>query len=263
VDADRQVVARLAELDADVVVCPRDPGVAGDPCYLRLREGLGRGLLPYTCQGNENGLAIEGGQTLAYEMSAALAAAGDELDHVVVQVGGGALASAVIAGFEEAVALGGLPRLPIVHTVQTGGAHPLERAYHRVRALLPVDPAPQDVAAALDTAAHHRSRFMWPWEQQPKSIAHGILDDETYDWRAVVGGMLRTGGAPVVVGEDLLAEANDIAVATTGIDVDETGSAGLAGLLALRRTGRIQPDARVAVLFTGVRRGGAGSHARR
>jgi hypothetical protein len=29
-------------------------------------------------------------------------------------------------------------------------------------------------------------------------VATGILDDETYDWRAVVEGMLTTGGRPLV-----------------------------------------------------------------
>ena len=95
---------------------------------------------------------------------------------------------------------------------------------------------------------------MWPWETKPQSIAHGILDDETYDWLAVVEAMLTTGGRPVVVGEEALARANALAVETTGIDVDPTGSAGLAGLIELRRRGVIDPDARAAVLFTGVRR---------
>ena len=79
---------------------------------------------------------------------------------------------------------------------------------------------------------------MWPWEQEPHSVAHGILDDETYDWLAVVEGMLATGGSPLVVGEQTLAHANALAREATGIDVDPTGSAGLAGLLALRDAGR-------------------------
>jgi threonine synthase len=111
-----------------------------------------------------------------------------------------------------------------------------------------------DRRSMLRYAATHRSEFMWPWEEEPRSIAHGILDDETYDWLAVVEGMLESGGGPVVVGEDLLARANRLAFETTGIDVDETGSAGLAGLVALRERGEIGDDERVAVLFTGRRR---------
>ena len=85
---------------------------------------------------------------------------------------------------------------------------------------------------------------MWPWEEEPRSIAHGILDDETYDWVAVVRGMLETGGSPVVVDEPTLEEANALARETTGIDVDHTGSSGLAGLLHLARHGGLVPTRR-------------------
>ncbi len=261
-DADAGTVARLRRLGSDVVACPREPGVAGDPAYLRLREELAAGAVPFTCQGNENGLAIEGGETIAYEIASDLA--GTAFDHIVIQVGGGALASACAQGLREAAELGAIAREPRLHTVQTTGAHPLERAYARVRALLPQDDdAGQgnnaerlrraDVGRALASAAQHRSAYMWPWESEPKSIATGILDDETYDWRAVVGAMLTTGGQPLVVTEERLAEANELGAAT-GIAVDPTGSAGLAGLLDLRQSGVVGADERVAVLFTGVRR---------
>jgi threonine synthase len=249
--ADPKVTARLRGLGAELVTCPRQPGAAGDPCYLRLREALAGGALPFTTQGNENGLAIEGGMTLAYELAEALP---EDLDHLVIQVGGGALASACVQGLAEAAQLGALARLPRIHTVQTASAHPLERAYHRVTARLGSNHDPQAVRAALAHAARHRSEYMWPWETEPASIATGILDDETYDWRAVVEGMLLTGGQPVVVGEDLLAEANTLATAATGIPVDPTGSAGLAGLLALRRSGVIAATDRAAILFTGAQR---------
>jgi threonine synthase len=249
VEADPVVVARLEDLGARIEVCERRPGEAGDPTYLRLLEALADGALPFTCQGNLNGLAIEGGQTLAYEIADGLG--GERLDHIVVQVGGGALASAVIEGLHEARALGAIASMPAIHTVQTEGAHPLERAFSRVEAVLTRD---GDLDAAMREAAAHRSAYMWPWEDEPKSIATGILDDETYDWRAVVRGMLATGGRPVVVDEETLTEANDMAVDTTEIPVDPTGSSGLAGLMALRAEGVIGDDDRVAVLFTGVRR---------
>ena len=66
--------------------------------------------------------------------------------------------------------------------------------------------------------------------------------------------MIETGGYPVVVSEDLLREANMVARESTSIDVDHTGSSGLAGLLRLRGRDELPPDERVAVLFTGVRR---------
>jgi threonine synthase len=95
---------------------------------------------------------------------------------------------------------------------------------------------------------------MWAWESEPQSIAHGILDDETYDWLAVVRGMLTTGGTPVVVDEERLVEANDLVRATTGIDADHTGSSGLAGLMELLSDGSVGAGESVGVFLTGVTR---------
>lgn len=264
VSADAAVVERLEGLGARVTVCPREPGVAGDPSYRRLRAAIDGGAIPFTCQGNENGLAIEGGETLGFEMVSQLAREGRRLAALVVQVGGGALASSVMGAFFVARDLGVIERLPRLHTVQTRGAFPLARAHERVRERLasrlgwaggPLDLADPAARAELAYAARHRSEFMWPWETEPRSIAGGILDDETYDWLAVVRGMLATGGRPIVVDEDALLAANDLGRATTGIDVDHTGTAGLAGLPELIGSGDVRADETVAVLFTGVRRG--------
>ena len=262
--ADPVVLDQLRLLGARVTECPREPGTAGDPSVLRLREAIAAGAIPFTCQGNENGLAIEGGATLGYEIVSELARQGRTLDRLVVQVGGGALASSCAQGFADARALGAIDRQPRLDTVQTAGCWPLRRAYDGVSSRLRARPGAMDPAGvadgpalreALEYAARHRSAFMWPWATEPRSIAHGILDDETYDWLAVVRGMLRTGGTPVIVDEPLLVEANDLARATTGIDADHTGTAGLAGLLELVRSGSIRPAESVGILFTGHRRG--------
>lgn len=253
VEADPVVLGALRDLGADVVTCARTPGTDGDPAYLRLQAELAAGALPFTCQGNENGLVIEGGETLGYEIVSGLRRSGAELDHLVVQVGGGALASACLQALDEAADLGALAHRPRVHTVQTTGGHPLERAYTRIRGGLPESPSRPEIDAALHDAAAHRSAFMWPWEEEPRSIATGILDDETYDWRAVVHGMLATGGRPLVVTEEQLARAHALGRAA-GYCVDPTGSSGLAGLLELIADGSVGPDARVGVLFTGVER---------
>jgi len=256
-DADRSVVARLRALGTDPMVCEREPGMTGDPTYHRLREEIARGAIPFTCQGNLNGLAIEGGETLGWEMVSATLASGERLDHLVIQVGGGALASSCIQAFSEARDFGVLATLPRFHTVQTCGASPLARAHDLVAARLPEGADEAAIEGELTRAATHRSEFMWPWETEPHSVAGGILDDETYDWLAVVRGMLLTGGQAVVVDEAALRDANRLARASTGIDVDHTGSAGLAGAIELLRRGEIGPDDRVAVIYTGIRRAAA------
>lgn len=246
-DAPESVVDRLIALHAERTVCRRDPEVPGDPCYAAFLETVASGSLPFCCQGNENGLTIEGGKTLGYE----LVSGHVPLDRIVVQVGGGALASSVIQAFMDAQSLGAIARFPRVHAVQTRGAHPLGRAYDRLAARIQET---GDTEGELHYAATHRSEFMWPWETEPRSVAHGILDDETYDWLAVVRGMLASGGSPVVVSEPALAEAYDLARSATGVDVDHTGAAGLAGLLELHRGGALGEDEKVAVVFSGVER---------
>jgi threonine dehydratase len=291
-DANPRVVARLADLGAMVEVCRRQPEEVGDPCLAAFCAARTRGAVPFCVQGNENGLTIEGGETLAWEMAETFSAAGVAPDRLFVQTGGGALASACVAGLRVAVERGLIPRLPRLHVVQTAAALPLRRAWERVaaRALLgseerapelrsgqvaPGDghgdatsaPADREWAGALHVtsragvvreamrhAREHRGRFMWPVACAPHSLAHGILDDETYDWAAVVEGTIESGGWPLTVSEQRLAEARATAHRTTRIATDATGAAGLAGLMELSQAGAIGPQERVAVLFTGVER---------
>src|SRR5208282_3313091 len=105
-DANPRVVAQLGRLGATIHVCTRTEGVAGDPCYHAFREAVARGAVPFCCQGSDNGLTVEGGETLAWEMAGALTREGRTLDRLFVQVGGGALASACVQGLREARALG-------------------------------------------------------------------------------------------------------------------------------------------------------------
>ncbi len=223
-----EVVDRIEALGAEVTRCARLEG-AGDPAVTRFRAAVAAGALPFTCQGPENGLVIEGGSTLGWEMVSQLLACRGNIERVFIQTGGGALSSAVIAALGDGVACGALPHLPRIHAVQTTACSPLARAWER----LP--------GRGIDYAIAHRSEFMWPWESVPASAAGGILDDETYDWAAVARGMLDSGGHPVLVSEEQLIAANRLA----GGGVSVTGSAGLAGVLAL------PGEESTAVLFTG------------
>lgn len=268
------VINHLRALHATITECPRVPSdPAGDPCVHRFREALKRGALPFCCQGNENGLNIDGGATIGQELADQLAISEFLPTRLMVQVGGGALGSAVVRGLRQAAGLGHIEGLPMVHFVQSQGAAPLHRAWAGVAnralgslghdkrahegaragdiaALLSVPTAQAAVTEALRHAATHRNTYMWAWEDEPHSVATGILDDETYDWLALVEAMITTGGWPVVVDESTLVEAN----AMSGSDADETGTAGLAGLIQLRRDGVVANDERAVVLFSGLRR---------
>ena len=256
--AEPEVVEQLGALHAELEVCERAAGQSGDPTVGRLLEAIAEGAVPFTVQGNLNGLAIEGGETLAWELIDQLPDDAAGLDRLIIHVGGGAFASAAAHAFEESVAAGRTPRIPVIDTVQTQGGYPLHRAHERTLEHLEVPPGvpvdPEQVSGAISQAVHHRSDYMWAWETEPVSVAHGILDDETYDWAAVVRAMLITGGRSIVVDEATLEAANALARPDVGIDACYTGTAGLAGLIQLTRDGVVRPDETVAVIFSGVRR---------
>lgn len=232
------VVDVLDALDARVVRCPRlDGDPPGDPCVLRFRESVRSGAIPFSVQGPENAWCLDGGRTIGWEMARAFEqeVGGLPLDRLFVQVGGGAFAACLGAGF---AANGSLPRL---HAVQTEGCAPLARAWARAAE-----------RGGPRTAAARWDELMWPWDSEPTSAADGILDDETYDWLGVFEAMTASGGSPVVAPESVVLEAHRLAQAHTSIPVSATGSAGLAGVLARRH--ELADDERVAVVFSGITR---------
>ena len=267
-EANPAVVGEIGRLGGTIRICARTPGVDGDPCLAAFRQAVREGALSFCCQGSDNGLTLEGGMTSAWEMAEVLAWGSVALDRLFIQVGGGALASAIAQGFERAQAAGLTRSVPRLHAVQTEGAWPLRRAYRRLSACLLGETDGSDptraaellamgraaIEGALDGARRRRSQFMWPWESVPRSIAGGILDDETYDWFQVVRAMIQHGGWPVVVPEARLVEAQRVAEEVWRRPADATGCAGLAGLLELDARGELGRDECTGVLITGAAR---------
>lgn len=219
---------RLDELGARITRCPRradDP--PGDPALHRFRAAVAAGAVPFSVQGPENALCLDGGRTIGWEIDEQASAAGAPLDAVFVQVGGGAFATCV------GDALGPDVRLM---AVQVDGCAPLARAWER--------------ADGLDEhqLAARWTEVMTPWDH-PHSVADGILDDETYDGLGVIAAMRRSGGRPVVAPESTVVAAHELA-RRAGFAASPTGSAGLAGLLTAGPDGA----ARVAVVMSGVAR---------
>jgi len=278
-DANPKVVARLDELGADVIACPRRPGEEGDPCVLRLHEALAAGTArPFTVQGPLEPAVIDGARTLGLELADQLAAAGLRAADLFVQIGGGALATAVMDGLARA-AVAAPPRL---HPVQATAAHPYVAGWRRIAPALLARLGLVDLAGGGDpggeadqararvlagAAAGGRLRLpddldavaglMTPWPGTPHSVASGILDDLTYDWRTVLAHQIRTGGWPQLADEDTLAEAAALAARLVSPPPDATGAAGLAGLLAAARAGLLPPRVEgeaIVVLLTGVDR---------
>ena len=233
----------LDNLGARVHRCERrasDP--PGDPAMFRFREAVDAGSIPFTVQGPENALALDGGRTIGWEMCEQLEAAGaPSLDRVFIQVGGGAFAACVGSAINS--------RCPTVrlHAVQTEGCAPLARAWNRA----------DELGLGADQSAQRWEELMTVWDN-PHSLADGILDDETYDWIGVFDAMTASGGSPVVVPEPSVIAAHELARAS-GFDVSATGSAGLAGLMTLLGSAGgaaepVLPSERVAVVMSGIER---------
>lgn len=271
-DANPAVVARLDALGAEVVVCPRRPGEEGDPCLARLHEALAAGARPFTVQGPLEPAVIDGARTLGLELADQLAVTGLRAADLFIQIGGGALATAVMDGLARA---GVGPALPRLHPVQAASAHPYVAGWRRIAPALLArlgqsDPAGTDRAwaqALAAAAADGRLRLpddlepvadlMTAWPGTPHSVASGILDDLTYDWRTVLSHQIRTGGWPQLADEPTLTEAAALAAGLVTPPPDATGAAGLAGLLAAARAGSLPPRAdgeAIVVLLTGVDR---------
>ena len=273
--ADDSVVAEIESSGAVVNRVEREAGRLGDPAYHAMVDAITGGATAFSCQGTDTPATIDGGRTLAFEMVDALAAhdhpTPQHLDRLFVQVGGGALATAVVTGLARC----DLPKMPTVHAVQPLGNHPLVRAWDTLLTEL-LDAAPEPtVGGRLAAAAElgrvaddarrailHRlesdpDHYMQPWPDAPASYATGILDDVTYDWIPIIEAMLATGGAPVVPSEDQLQRAHALAHAHTSIAPCPTGSSGLGGLLAVVEAGvELDLHERIAVIFSGHQRAG-------
>jgi len=230
--------AELDRLGARIHRCDRRASdAAGDPAMFRFREAVDAGSIPFTVQGPENALALDGGRTIGWEIGEQLTRAGvDHLDRMFVQVGGGAFAACLGAGLREAA-----DDVRLV-AVQTAGCAPLRRAWDRAGA---------DLDDGVRHVAERWGELMTPWEH-PQSLADGILDDETYDWLGVIDAIGGVGGdAPVIADEADIVAAHQLA-RSAGFDVSATGSAGLAGLLA--SIDGMQPTEQVAVVMSGLER---------
>eukprot|EP00747_Dinoflagellata_sp_TGD_P163442 gnl/TRDRNA2_/TRDRNA2_182116_c0_seq1.p1 gnl/TRDRNA2_/TRDRNA2_182116_c0~~gnl/TRDRNA2_/TRDRNA2_182116_c0_seq1.p1 ORF type:complete len:1044 (+),score=218.35 gnl/TRDRNA2_/TRDRNA2_182116_c0_seq1:21-3152(+) len=265
-DAMPEVVEKLKALGAVVNVCPKadNAKLGGDATVFACNDAVSkRGSIPFTLQ--NNGLAVDGTCTLIWEAIEQLAKQGiHELGSVFVQIGGGTLASGILTGLRFSQRSGDIPSLPTFYCVQADGCAPLARCHQRLlheihgnEAFSAAAPKPLSAKRrklAIDSACAKRNKFMEVWEN-PHSVAHGLLDDETYDWANICDGMLETGGMPVVVTDDVIKQAcKDARSITKGLPMCHTGSVGLAGVRHVREKGS-PPKEPILVVFSGMSRG--------
>ena len=300
-NVNKNVFDYLNSFDANVITCPRQPNQDGDPCYIKFQEAITNNTaIPFSCSGIDNWSNIEGGQTLCLEYISQLLKRNITLDGIVIQIGGGALASSAIKTLNDLFELKIINKIPKIYAVQTRGGFPLIRAYYLIikkisnlynlKCSLTYDKKAnyreqnKNILDYMTTYVeeiknianfckeHYNSHviknilneilqddkvnnYMWSWEDEPKSIAHGILDDITYDWIAIIHGMLKTGGLPIIIDEDDIINTNIKAKKVTNIKVDYTGSSGLSGLIKLYQLGFFTKELKnIATIFTGIER---------
>ena len=273
-DAAESTMARLSALGAEIVTCPRSPSELGDPTVLRFREAVRGGAIPFCCQGTEQPVTFDGGVVLGHEIAMDLERRQLEVDHVFVQVGGGALMTGIWRGMRAGLRNFNR-RLPRFHGVQTLGGYPLVRAWRiaiddvtarlgtgpaggvepRIAVEIGSGPAAEESRASIYRRMREEPEcYMWAWHNPPRSIASGILDDETYDFIDCVEAMIDTGGVALAVSEDALREAQALTDGAADVPISYTGAAGLAGALTARELGIVRDNDRALVILSGARR---------
>jgi threonine synthase len=174
-----------------------------------------------------NPYLVEGKKTCGLEIGEQLAT--DPPDWVVVALGDGCTTAGIWKGMREMNALGVLPRLPRLLSVQAEGAAPLAKAWAEKN----YGDAPTYTKVKAQTAAD--------------SIAVG----EPRNWRKALRAIKASEGAIVSVSDEAILEAAKDLAAASGVFAEPTASATLAGLLRAREEGIVRAEDRVLLVITG------------
>jgi len=225
--------AKLAQLELHGAEVVRVDGTYDAAFDHSLREIAAHGWYSRNCA--HNPLLVEGKKTVALEV--ALALDGRAPDAVFVPTGDGCIVSSVCKGLQELVEIGRLDRVPAVFGVQAAGAAPLARAWERAGA----DAAGFTPAEALAAVAPVEPRTL------ADSIGVGVPRNRLKAWSRVAS----TGGGFLSVADEEIVAAIRLMAEFAGVWAEPSGAAGLAGLVAAKRAGRIRPEETVVVLVTG------------
>src|SRR5438093_11091828 len=171
---------------------------------------------PYRIEGKKTlglELAEQGGWTLP--------------DAIVYPTGGGRGLIGMWKAFRELQAAGwGRGKAPRLDSVPASGCAPVVRAFESGAECCEAGPAPRTVAAGLRVPAPFGDRLM-------------------------LGALRESGGGVAAVSEsELVAAARELRTAE-GVDASPEGGASLAGALALKARGAIEPGERVVIFSTG------------
>ncbi|HEY2510113.1 MAG TPA: threonine synthase [Polyangiaceae bacterium] len=174
-----------------------------------------------------NPYLVEGKKTCGLEIGEQFAQ--DPPDWVVVALGDGCTTAGIWKGMREMHALGVLPRLPRMLSVQAEGAAPLAKAWKAKN--------------YGDAASYEKTRA--------DTAADSIAVGEPRNWRKSLRAVKASEGAIVAVPDDAILEAAKDIAAATGVFAEPTASATLAGLLRARAEGIVGAKDRILMVVTG------------
>lgn len=228
--------AKLAQLEIHGAQVQRVDGPYEQAYELSLREIAAHGWYSRNCA--HNPLLVEGKKTAALEIAETLAGADDggQPDAVFVPVGDGCIVAATGKAFAELEVLGLASRRPRLYGVQAAGAAPLARAWAATPAPAALD-GPAIAAAVTPVAARTLA----------DSIAVGLPRNRVKAWRQVAA----SGGSFLAVGDDDIRAAISLLARLAGVWAEPSAAAALAGAIAARDGGLIDPRERIVVLITG------------
>lgn len=169
-----------------------------------------------------NPFLVEGKKTAALEIAEDMG--WEPPDVCLVSVGDGCIVSSLEKGFAQLVSLGFTRRVPRLVGVQAAGADALVRAFE--------DGTPPRPVVA-------------------RSYADSIAVGNPRNGLKALAAVRRSRGAFVRVEDDAIRVAQTLLARTCGIFAEPAGVASLAGLLAARDAGHLQPGERIVVLATG------------
>ena len=169
-----------------------------------------------------NPFLVEGKKTAAFEIAEDLGF--DPPDACVVAVGDGCILGSLYKGFAQFRALGLIPRLPRLIGVQAAAADPLVRAFE-------TGAPPQPLRAG--------------------SYADSINVGNPRNALRALEAARQSGGAIVRVEDEAIREAQKLLARAAGIFGEPAGVTSLAGLLAARERGLVEPAERIVALVTG------------
>ena len=169
-----------------------------------------------------NPYTVEGKKTVSLEIAEQLN--WDAPDTVVVPVGDGCILSGVWKGFVDLQRLGLIQRLPRLVAVQAEGSQAIKRAFDTDGVIRPV--VEETVADSISVAL-------------PRNGVMAVQD------------LRQSGGLAVCASDREIIEAMALLGRTSGLFVEPAAAAALAGIRNLVDTGRVLPDERIVLLFTG------------